>query len=152
MTAHAKRVVLAAAVVPWTVIVVSFLVQLVSYALAPKTPPPAGTLVWPDPRKPVEWVQVAILFCVYGIPTAYVSLLVFVPIYYIVRHVHAVSYLTMLAAGGVTCLPAALFFGGPRGLLGSFAAAMTTLLPFGVVAAACFLWIIRRAGNAEPPC
>ncbi len=73
MTAHVKRVFLAAAVIPWTVVIVSFLLLLVGYALTPKTPPPAGTFVSPDPRRPVEWIQVALLYCVYGIPTAYVS-------------------------------------------------------------------------------
>src|ERR1700690_1399669 len=108
MTAHVKRVVIAAAIAPWTVPIVSALWAVWYYATSPRSTP--QTLVFPDPTKPWEFV---LLFSFYGIPTAYLSLVFFVPLYYVARRFKLVSYWSMIAAGLFACFPAALFYGRP---------------------------------------
>jgi hypothetical protein len=127
-------------IAPWAVVIVSSLGAIWHYATSPRSTP--ETLVFPDPGKPWEFV---LLFSFYGIPTAYLSLIVFLPFYYMAARLNVVSYWTMIAAGLVTCLPAALFYGRPQYV---FARTLVFLLPFGAAVAVCFLWIIRR--GAEP--
>jgi hypothetical protein len=87
----------------------------------------------------------SILVSANGIPTAYLSLVVFLPLYYLARHLKVVSYSSMISAGLLTCLPAALFYGQPGYV---FARTLIFFLPFGAAVAASFLWIMRRI--AEP--
>jgi hypothetical protein len=140
---------LGAAIAPWAVVIVSSAWAVWYFATSPRSTP--QNLVFPDPDKPWEFV---LLFSIYGIPTAYLSLIVFLPLYYVARHFGAVSYWSIVAAGLLTCLPAALFYGRPSYV---FARTLIFLLPFGAVVAICFLWFIRRkaepsaGGNAAAP-
>ena len=138
MTAHAKRVLRATATAPWAVVIVSLLWGVWHYATSPRSTP--ENLVYPDKL----W-EFLLLYSVYGIPTAYLSLIVFLPLYYVARHFGAVSYPTVAAAGLLTCLPAALIYGQPSYL---FTSTLIFLLPFGAAVATFFLWIVRR--GAEP--
>src|SRR2546422_397995 len=119
---------LAAATAPWAVVIVSSLWSIWFYATSPRSTP--QNPVFPDPDKPSEFV---LLFSLYGIPTAYLSLIVFLPLYYVARHFSVVSYLSILAAGLLTCLPAAVFYGRGYG----FIRILVFLLPYGAAVAMC---------------
>ncbi len=143
MTAHGKRVLLGAVTAPWAVVIITLLWAVWYFSTSPRSTP--HDLVFPNPDKPWEFV---LLFSIYGIPTAYLSLIVFLPFYYIARHFGAVSYWTAAAAGVLTCLPAALFYGLPAHM---FLRILLFLLPFGVGVAICFLWIVRRRAEPSAP-
>jgi len=136
MTPHSKRVVLAASVAPWVVVVVC-----AAWALWEFSNPGRTAL---QGMRPWEFI---LLYSIYGIPTAYISLAVFLPMYYLARHFRIASYWNMLAAGLVTCVPAALFYGRPYYV---FVRTLLFLLPFGAAVAVCFLWIVRRGAAASP--
>ena len=74
MTAHAKRVLLAAGIAPWGVVVVSLLWAIWYHATSPGSTP--ELVVFPD--KIWEFV---LLYSLYGVPTAYLSLIWFLPLY-----------------------------------------------------------------------
>ena len=149
VTAHGKRVVLAAVTAPWAVVIVTALWAIWYFATSPGSTP--HNLVFPNPDKPWEFM---LLFSIYGIPTAYLSLILFLPLYYIARHFRAVSYWSIAAAGLLTCVPAALFYGRPAHM---FTRMLLFLLPFGLGVAICFFWIVKRraepdgAGNSHRP-
>ena len=144
MTAHVKRVLFAAVTAPWTVVIIASLWAIWYFATTPRSTP--DNLVFPNPDKPWEFV---LLFSIYGIPTAYLSLIVFLPLYFLARHFGVFSYWTLAAAGLLTCLPAALFYGRPSY---TFTRILMFLLPFGVGVASCFWWIVkRRAEPGAPP-
>ena len=141
MTAHAKRVEIAALAAPWTVVVVSSLWAIWYFVTSPRSTP--ENLVFPDPDKPWEFV---LLFSMYGVPTAYVSLAVFLPLYLLARRVKAASYPVVIGLGLLTSLPAAWFYGRPDYVL---VRTLVFLMPYGVVAALCFHWIVRRRANVD---
>ena len=134
MTTHSKRVALAGALAPWTVVAVSAVWALWEFS-SPARAALQGVRPW----------EFILLFSIYGVPTAYVSLVLFLPLYYLARHLGFASYATMVAAGLLTCLPAALFYGRPYYRL---VHSLVFLLPFGAAVATGFLWIVRR--GAEP--
>lgn len=134
---------LAAAIAPWAVVIVSSIWAVWYYATSPRSTP--GDYVFPDPTAPWEFVA---LFSLYGIPTAYLSLGFFLPLYFLARHFKVVSYLTMIAAGLLTCLPAALFYGRPDHV---FVRILVFLLPFGAAIGMCFHWIMKRCGEPCAP-
>ena len=126
-------------IAPWAVVLVSVLWAVWYSATAPHSTP--DTLVFPDPTKPWEFV---FLFSLYGVPTAYLSLVFFLPLYYVLRRLRLISYWTIIAVGLLACIPAALFYGRsgydfPRILL--------FLLPYGAAVSACFLRITKGTPN-----
>ena len=139
MTAHTKQLVLAAVIAPWAVVGVASLWSAWYFFTATRSTP--EHLVFPDPDRPWEFV---LLFSMYGVPTAYLTLLVLLPLYVVARHFGVVSYLTMGGAGLIMCVPAALYYGRPSYV---FWTTLTFLLPFGIAVGICFLWIIRRGSG-----
>ena len=135
MTLHTKRVALAAALAPLMVVVVCATWALWEFS-TPERAARQGVRAW-------EYI---LIYCMYGIPTAYISLIVFLPAYYLVRHFRVASYWTMLAAGLVTCVPAALFYARPY--YHHFVRILVFLLPFGATIAMSFLWIVRRSAES----
>ena len=140
MTPSAKQTVLAAVLAPWSVVVVCVVWSLWNLVASIGHPPQPN--VFPDPKQPWEFV---LIFSLYGVPTAYLSLVIFLPIYFLLRHFTVASYWTVILAGLLTCLPSAFFYG-------VFARTLFFLLPFGAAVALSFLWIVRRGTNtkAEP--
>ena len=141
MTAHTKRAEIAALTAPWTVIIVSSLWAIWYFFTSPRSSP--ENLVFPDPDKPWEFV---FLFSMYGVPTAYLSLAVFLPLYLLAHRAKGASYPVVIGLGLLSCLPAAWFYGRPDYV---FVRTLVFLMPYGAVAAVYFLWIVRRRGNVE---
>jgi hypothetical protein len=139
MESHGEKVMFAAITAPLAVVPTSAAWAVWYYATSPRSTPDA--LVFPDPDKPWEFV---LLFSMYGMFTAYLSLPIFVSLYYGIRHFSFISYPAMIVAGLFTCIPAAFFYGRSH----DFARILVFLLPFGAAVAALFLWMMRR--NAEP--
>ena len=146
MTKHTKRVLLASGLAPWVVVVVA-----AAWSLYYSTPQQAS------PGRPKEW-EFVFCFTIYGVPTAYLSLVFGVPVYYLLRHYGLATYWTMSVAGLVLSLPAVLFFGlGGWGTLHM----LIFLPPFGLAVALFFLWLVKprlkkdaepsTGGNAAPP-
>jgi uncharacterized membrane protein YhaH (DUF805 family) len=136
VTANAKRIEIAALTAPWSVIAVSVLWAVWHFFTSARSTP--ETVVFPDPDKPWQYVM---LFSMYGVPTAYVSLAIFLPLYLMARRLHAASFPVVIALGILTCLPAAWFFGRTEY---AFTRTLLFLVPYGVAAALCFHWIVRR--------
>lgn len=105
MTKNSGRIIIAAALTaPWATVVVSAIWAGWYGATTPRFTP--ENLVYPDPDAPWEYV---FLFSIYGIPTAYLSLVFFLTIYSILCQIRLISYRTIIAAGLLVCVPAALF-------------------------------------------
>jgi hypothetical protein len=138
MTPHAKRVLLAAGIAPWVVIVASLLWGIWYCASSPRST--SEIVVFPD----TIW-EFVLVYSICGVPTAYLSLIVFLPLYYAVHHFGFVSYWTVAVAGLLTCLPAALLYGWPSY---AFVGTLVFLLPFGAAVAMCFLWILRQGAES----
>ena len=141
MRAHAKRFQIAALAAPWSVVVVSSLWAIWYFLTSTRSTP--ENLVFPDPDKPWEFV---FLFSMYGVPTAYLSLAVFLPLYFLADRTKAASYPVVIGLGLLSSLPAAGFYGRPDYV---FLRTLGFLMPYGVVAALCFLWIVRRRANGS---
>ena len=141
MPKNSERIFGAALIAPWAVVVVSALWSVWYCATSPRSTP--QTLVFPDPTAPWEFV---FLFSLYGVPTAYLCLVFFLPLYYILRHFRLISYWTIIAVGLLVCLPAALFYGRTSY---DFPRILVFLLPYGAAVSACFLWITKRTPNHQ---
>jgi len=137
MTRPSERVFGAAMIAPWAVVVVAALWSVWYCATTPRSTP--QTLVFPDPTAPWEFV---FLFSLYGVPTAYLSLVFFLPLYYLLRRFHLISYWTIIAVGLLVCIPAALIYGRY-----DFPRILFFLLPYGAAVSAFFLWITKRTPN-----
>ena len=111
MKSHTKRLILASLVTPWIVVPVTGLFAawyFISWIGKP-LPDPGVTLIWPHPFKPWETV---FLYSLYGVPTAYLSLLLIgLPCYFIARRLALLSFATAICAALLACVPAAAFFG-----------------------------------------
>ena len=125
---------LAAITAPLAVVPITMVWAVWYYATSPRSTP--EMMVFPDPDAPWEFVAI---FSMYGVPTAYVSLAVFLPLYFLTRRLTPASYPVVMALGLVTCFPAALFYGH-----GAFVRILIFLLPYGAAVAALFLWMLRR--------
>jgi len=130
-------------IAPFAVVVVSALWAVWYCVTTPRSTP--ETLVIPDPTAPWEFV---FLFSLYGVPTAYLSLVFFLPLYYLLRRLHLISYSTIIAAGLLVCIPAAIFFGRSSY---DFDRILVFLLPYGAAVSASFLWISKRLPNRCGP-
>lgn len=130
---------LAAITAPLAVVPITVVWAIWYYATSTRSTP--ERMVFPDPDAPWEFVAIVSL---YGVPTAYVSLAIFLPLYFLTLRFTTASYLVVMTLGLVTCFPAALFYGH-----GGFMRILVFLLPYGTAVAALFLWMLRR--NVEPP-
>lgn len=134
MKPHTKRLIKATLVAPWSVIAVSTIYALYRMAqwIGKDLPDPGITLIWPDPFKPWEYVA---LFSLYGIPTAYVLLLVVgLPFYFIAQKLDLLSYVSAVSASILACFPAAFFYG--RGY--DFTRTFLFLIPYAITISTVF--------------
>ena len=100
-------------------------------------PAPEITLIWPHPFRPWESV---LLYSFYGVPTAYVSMvLIGLPFYFFARKLNLLSYSAAILAAVLACLPAAAFFGRSYHFWSMFG----FLLLFGVPLSVVFAWIMK---------
>ncbi len=128
---------LAAITAPLAVVPISVVRAVWYFATSPRST--SEMMVFPDPDAPWEFVA---LFSMYGVPTAYVSLAIFLPLYFLTRRITVVSYPVVMVLGLVTCFPASLFYGH-----GGLVRTLIFLLPYGAAVAALFLWMVRRRSN-----
>lgn len=106
-------------------------------------PDPSVTLVSPHPFKPWESI---FLYSMYGIPTAYISLLLIgLPCYFVAKKLHLLSYAAAILAAVLACIPAAVFFGRS----GSFWSMFVFLLLFGIPLALVFTWIMQKPAEQD---
>jgi len=111
MKSHAKRLIVASLVTPWIVVPVTGIFAAWYYIswIGKSLPDPGVTLMWPHPFKPWETV---FLYSLYGVPTAYLSLLfIGLPCYFIARKLGLLSFTTAICVGIIACIPAAALFG-----------------------------------------
>ena len=100
-------------------------------------PAPEITLIWPHPFRPWESF---LLYSFYGVPTAYVSMvLIGLPFYFFARKLNLLSYSAAILAAVLACLPAAAFFGRSYHFWSMFG----FLLLFGVPLSVVFAWIMK---------
>lgn len=140
-----KRLIKASLITPWVVMPVAALYSLwylLSWIGKP-LPDPSVSLIWPHPFRPWESI---FLYSLYGVPTAYLSLLaVGLPCYFIARKLNKLGYSTAIFAAVLACIPAAAFYGGAY----SFWVVYRFLILFGVPLALAFTWMVKV--KAEPP-
>ena len=142
MKTGTKRIIFAFAVAPLAVILLNtgFSIYFLIESLF-EPPPSPNTLVWPDPRKPWEFV---FLFSLYGVPTAYLTLpIIWYPIYGLIRKMKKVNGISVILLAGVCSIPAILFLGRPYSL-GSFGSLAVFLVPHGIAVSFAFLWLSGR--------
>jgi hypothetical protein len=144
LTKNTGRMIAAALIAPWATVLVSAIWAVWYSATTPRSTP--ESLVFPDPAAPWEFV---FLYSIYGIPTAYLSLVFFLPIYSILCHLRLISYRTIIAVGLLVCVPAALFYGRSAG--DDFRRILLFLLPYGAAVSACFLWITKQTQEHVTP-
>jgi hypothetical protein len=140
MTRPGKPLIKAILIAPWVVLPVTAVYaagRLISW-LGKPLPDPSVTMLFPHPFKPWETIC---LYSLYGVPTAYASLLlVGLPAYLVAEKRNQVSVPAALLASVLACIPAALFFGGFH----NFWQMLGFLLLNGVPIALVFLWLARR--------
>jgi hypothetical protein len=144
MKRHSKKLIIASLVTPWVVVPVTALYSLwylVSW-LGKPLPSPDVTLIFPHPFKPWESI---FLYSLYGVPAAYVSLLLIgLPCYFVARRLNRLSFTTTMLAAILTCIPAAAFFGKGS----NFWSMYGFLLLFGIPLSVAFTLTMRD--QAEP--
>ena len=150
MKHHTKRLIIASLVTPWVVVPVTAVYSLWYLAtwLNKPLPDPGVTLIWPHPFKPWESI---FLYSVYGVPTAYASLiLIGVPCYLVAKKFNLFSFSAAIVAAVLACIPAAAFFGTSHRFWPMFG----FLLLFGVPLSVVFTWIMKdkaeRGGGGQP--
>lgn len=144
MTPNTKRLITATLVTPWGVVPVAALYSLWYFAtwLGKPLPDPAVTLIWPHPFKPWESI---LLFSMYGVPTAYVSMLVIgLPCYFLAKKFNVFSLTSAILAAVVACIPAAAIYGRSYHFWSIFG----FLLLFGIPMAIIFTWILKKPNMA----
>ena len=145
MKCHTKRLIKATLITPWVAVPVSALYSLwhlVSW-LGKPLPDPAITMISPNPFKPWEAI---LLYSLYGVPTAYVSLLVIgLPCYFFAKKLNALSFLAVIFAAVAACIPAAILYGGSYHFWPMFG----LLLTFGVPMAITFAWILKKGNKSS---
>ena len=124
---------------PWAVVVVNCLFSAYFYIESLfEDPTPSGTLVFPDPQKPWEFV---LLFSAYGLPTAYIVLLVlFLPAYLLIQKLEKGRNWFILLAALICTIPTIVFYGQPRSAL----SLAIFLAPHGLAVAYTFHLIVDR--------
>ncbi len=150
MKRHTKRLIIASLVTPWVVIPMTALYSLWYLAtwLGKPLPDPSITLIWPHPFKPWESV---FLYSLYGVPTAYVSLiLIGLPCYLVAKKLNIFSFSVAIVAAVLACIPAAAFFGSNYNFWSLFG----FLLLFGVPLSVVFTRIVKdkaeQGGTGQP--
>jgi len=148
MKTHTKRLIFASLVTPWVVVPVTILFalwHLIAWIGKP-LPDPGVVMIWPHPFKPWETV---LLYSVYGVPTAYISLLIIgLPCYFIAKKMRLLSLATAVCAARLACIPAAAFYGRDY----HFWSTYWFLICFGVPLAVTFGLIIKeKAEPCDPP-
>lgn len=139
MKRHTKRLIAASLITPWVVIPGTVLYSLwyLATSLGEPLPDPSITLIWPHPFKPWESI---FLYSLYGVPTAYASLLLIgLPCYFVARKLNLLSFAAAILAAVLACIPAAVIFGRS----GNFWSMFVFLLLFGVPLAVVFTWIMK---------
>jgi hypothetical protein len=145
MKSHTKRLITACFITPWVVIPVTALYSLWYLAtwLGKPLLDPSGTLIWPHPFKPWESI---FLYSLYGIPTAYVSLLLIgLPCYFVARKLNLLSFVSAILAAVLACIPAAVIFGRSYNFWSMF----VFLLLFGIPLAVVFTWIMKDKAEQD---
>ena len=142
-----KQIILGFAVAPLAIVLVNLAVSiffLIKSFLEAPTPP--GTLVFPDPQRPWEFI---LLFSLYGIPAAYITLcVIWYPAYCLIRRMNKVNALSIVLLAIACSLPAILLFGSPHSYLGM----AVFLTPHGLAVSLAFLWVsnLKLTNGAEP--
>ena len=147
MTPHTKRLIIATLITPWVVVPVTALYSLWYMAtwLGKTLPDPAVTLLWPHPFKP--WESIFIL-SLYGVPTAYVALLLIgLPCYFFAKGTNYLTYTAAIFTAVLACIPAAAVYGGVYDFWRMFG----FLLIFGIPMAIIFAWILNKPNKAAHP-
>jgi hypothetical protein len=147
MKKRTKQMILGFAVAPLAIILVnlafSIFLLIKSFFDAPT---PEGTLVFPNPQRPWEFV---LLFSLYGIPAAYFTLCaIWYPTYCLIRRMNKVSILSIVLLAAACSLPAILLFGSPHSYLGM----AVFLIPHGLAVSLAFLWLsdLKLTNRSEP--
>ena len=147
MKNHTKRLIIASLVTPWVVVPVTILYSLgllVAQRGKP-LPPPDVTVLFPNPLKPWESI---FLYSLYGVPTAYLSLLLIgIPCYLVARKFKLLSLTSAILVAILGCIPAAVFFGRSYDFWSSFWPTYGFLLLFGIPMAVAFTLMMKN--NAE---
>ena len=124
---------------PWTVVVVNCLFSAYFFIESLfEGPKPSGTLAFPDPQKPWEFI---LLFSAYGIPTAYIVLLVlFLPAYSLIQKLEKGKNWFILLAALICTILTVIFYGHPRNVLNL----APFLVPHGLAVAYAFHRIANK--------
>ena len=130
---------------PWSVVLVNiaFSLLFLGHSLL-EGPKPSGTLAFPNPHKPWEFV---FLFSLYGLPTAYITLLLFfLPVYSFARKLKIHENWTVLLAAIICSIPSIVLWGDGR----RFWNLAAFLIPHGIAVSFTYIWILRKERKNEP--
>jgi len=147
MTSHTKQLIIATLITPWVVVPVMALYSLWYMAtwLGKSLPDPAVTLLWPHPFKPWETI---FLFSLYGVPTAYVALLLIgLPCYFFAKCAGYLSYTAAIFTAVLTCIPAAAVYGGVYDFWRIFGFLLFSGVPMAII----FAWILNKPNKTAHP-
>lgn len=142
-----KRIIFAFALAPLAVILVNtgFSVYFLIESFF-EPPPSPNALVWPDPKKPWEFV---FLFSLYGVPIAYLTLpIIWYPLYGLLKKGKKVNSISIILLAAACSIPAIVLFGRPH----SFGSIAVFLIPHGLAVSFAFLWLsgLKLTTRAEP--
>ncbi len=145
MKRHTRKLIIASLETPWVVVPITVIYSLWYLAtwLDKPLPDPGVRLIWPHPFKPWESI---FLYSLYGIPTAYISLvLIGLPCYFVARKLNLFSFSAAILTAVLACIPAAAFFGSSYNFWSMFG----FLLLFGVPLSVVFTQIMKDKAEQD---